>query len=485
MKKNKNIACCGLVVLALAGSVWADNQVSGAGGSSAVVRVDPAASAPALKPMNAVNNGPHRPRAGQTISTFHNFDTYAAAKIPFARIHDAAFNSSYGGEHSVDITGIFPDFSADENDPKSYDFACTDHYLKTIRDAGTEPFYRLGQKIDHRIKKYDSKMPADFAKWARICEHIVRHYNEGWADGFKWNITYWEIWNEPDLDPETVAPEARRCWSGSADDFDRFYRVAATHLKKCFPTIRVGGPALAWREEWGARFVKAAAAEPRVPMDFFSWHIYGSDPNEFAAKARRLRALLDTNGYEKTELVLNEWNYARNWGPGFLESVRAWQGFKGAAFVAQVMNVMQDSPCDLLMYYDARLGTVMNGMFGLTTRKRIKGYWPFYAWSRLTENGPRISATADADDVKAMVTLSEKGRLRVFLTRYTADDNVFGDKAVTLALPEGWRLTGEPRFCLVDEWTDYAETPYKLDGDKLTVLLAPNAFGLLEVEVGK
>ena len=25
--------------------------------------------------------------------------------------------------------------------------------------------------------------PKDYAKWARICEHVVRHYNEGWGWG--------------------------------------------------------------------------------------------------------------------------------------------------------------------------------------------------------------------------------------------------------------------------------------------------------------
>ena len=40
--------------------------------------------------------------------------------------------------------------------------------------------------------------PKDYAKWARICEHIITHYTEGWADGFNYKITYWEIWNEPE-----------------------------------------------------------------------------------------------------------------------------------------------------------------------------------------------------------------------------------------------------------------------------------------------
>ena len=87
------------------------------------VVVSPSVTVGPVKPMHAVNNGPICPKKDQIRG---NFDTYAAAKIPFARTHDAAFCASYGGEHTVDITAIFPNFDADENSPDAYDFAFTD-----------------------------------------------------------------------------------------------------------------------------------------------------------------------------------------------------------------------------------------------------------------------------------------------------------------------------------------------------------------------
>lgn len=81
-----------------------------------------------FKPMNAVNNGPvHKRHANDQYRS--NFETYRAAKIPYARNHDAAFWQGYGGEFSVDISAIFPNFDADVDDPASYDFACTDEYI--------------------------------------------------------------------------------------------------------------------------------------------------------------------------------------------------------------------------------------------------------------------------------------------------------------------------------------------------------------------
>ena len=76
-----------------------------------------------IKPMHAVNNGPIRARSDQSRG---NFDAYKAARIPFARNHDASHCATYGGPHCVDVANIFRDFNADPEDPANYDFLLTD-----------------------------------------------------------------------------------------------------------------------------------------------------------------------------------------------------------------------------------------------------------------------------------------------------------------------------------------------------------------------
>ena len=183
-----------------------------------------------IKPMHSVNNGPASIRGNGNDSYFRD------AAIPFARNHDANFAPAYGAPHTVDILAIFPDFDADENDPASYDFHLTDEYNERIMNAGTKVFYRLGNKIEHESKRYGAIPPKDPHKWARICEHIIRHMNEGWADGHHYGIEYWEIWNEPDLHPQ--------CWDGPEEQFFELFEIAARHLKACFPNLRIGGPAI-------------------------------------------------------------------------------------------------------------------------------------------------------------------------------------------------------------------------------------------------
>ncbi|MBO6020518.1 MAG: hypothetical protein J6P88_04945, partial [Clostridia bacterium] len=304
------------------------------------VKVDFAKTQGKIKPMNSVNNGPLGDH------DLKNTDFYAAARIPYARLHDSAFE----WRHTVDVHEIFPNFDADENDPASYDFTLTDVYLDSIEKVGTKIFYRLGTSIEHEIKRYGSIPPKDFHKWARICEHIIRHENEGWADGFHRGIEYWEIWNEPDL-------VGHQCWTGTISEYIELFDIAVRHLKKCFPDIKVGGPALTHvkRVEWWKEFIPYLK-EKKPPMDFFSFHRYASTTEQFTRDIAIVKDYMIECGYPDCELILNEWNYLLGWEPRetLLHSYRTIHTLKGAAFDAAVMIVCQNSPLDHLMYYDAR-----------------------------------------------------------------------------------------------------------------------------------
>ncbi|MBQ3150820.1 MAG: hypothetical protein IJB86_06210 [Clostridia bacterium] len=406
--------------------------------------------------MHAVNNGPcHRRHANDQYRS--NLDAFKEAEIPYARNHDAAFCATYGGEHSVDITGIFPNFDADENDPASYDFATTDEYIFVTLDAGTETFYRLGQKIEQYIKKFDTLPPKDFKKWAVICEHIIRHYNEGWADGYRLNIQYWEIWNEADLTPDD---STNKCtWGGTKAQFFEFYEIAAKHLKECFPHLKIGGPALAFNEAWANDFL-IYMSERNVPIDFFSWHIYAYDVERITAKAFRIKKLLCEHGYGDSESILNEWNYVKGWTDQFVYSIKTINGMKGAAFTMAVMSACHATPVDMLMYYDAR-PCVFNGLFDLYTYDKLKGYYPFLWYSKLYKLQCEVVCDSHIDDIYTLCGKDNDGKVTAVITYYTDDDTVTDEKLIHIDFGKD----GEFDIFLLDETHDgdYTETKKVLD----------------------
>ncbi|MBR5586859.1 MAG: hypothetical protein IKW02_02740 [Clostridia bacterium] len=373
----------------------------------------------AFKVLNATNGGPwHKRHASDQFRS--NFEDYKAARIPYSRNHDSGVIGIYGGPYSHDITNIFPNFDADENDPESYDFACTDESILTTLDAGTETFFRLGQTIEHQIKKHGTIPPKDFNKWARICEHIIRHYNYGWADGFELNIQYWEIWNEPDLDADD-SPN-KRTWGGTKAQFFDMYEIAAKHLKSCFPELKIGGPALAGAVTWADDFLKEMS-ERNVPIDFFSWHVYGTTPQKMLEKAGNLKELLVKYGYENAESILNEWNYVRGWREDFKYSILAIHGLKGAAFVMScICEAQKSNAIDMLMYYDTRPGAFC-GAFDYYSYEPLKGYYPLMWYGKFYDMESEIRCENEPENIYTLCGTDKDDKVLCIVTNYSEDDD--------------------------------------------------------------
>ena len=376
-----------------------------------------------VKPMHAVNNGPVSGRKTQKRS---NFETFKEARIPYSRNHDASFCPTYGGENIVDVHAIFKNFDADPYDPASYDFTLTDLFLENILAAGTKIYYRLGSKIEHCIKKYGTLVPKDFQKWAVICEHIIKHYNEGWADGFHWNIEYWEIWNEPE-----GHPDGSNCmWLGTQEEYFALYRTAATHLKNCFgDKIKIGGFAAtgfsALKYENSQRALQTGNTEGltdreaivlhrqtyylaflemlkehRPPIDFFSWHSYEPFDFNFIQQAYAEETLAEA-GYSDIEIHLNEWNTHH--------SVKEMGTAGAAASSAAMMCAMQETKMTMMNFYDARITTSdYCGLFDSRFRCPMATYDAFLAFGTLYALGAQAEVKGLGEDLYATAATNGK-----------------------------------------------------------------------------
>lgn len=380
------------------------------------IKVDFKQKKAAMKPVHGVGQPPF---VGADFSMFHYLKE---AGIPFSRLHDVG--GAYGGYRWVDIPNLFRDFDADPYDPASYDFTFTDLMINTLMENGVEPFFRLGVTIENQalIKSYRLDPPADYQKWAVICEHVIRHYTEGWADGFRHKITYWEIWNEPDNFED---PLENQMWKGTKEQYYELYDVASKHLKKCFPHLKIGGYASCGFYAIKGSFVANAASSPRTeyfieffdgflkyvkehgsPLDFFSWHSYDCvEENIFYAKYARQR--LDEAGFTDTETSCNEWN----------GKVKARGTLEHASETCAIMLAFQDLPVDTAMFYDARYGTSIYGsLFHPMTAKPLPAYYAFTAFNSLYtlknqvvlegDVGDALFAVAAANDTEGCIVIA-------------------------------------------------------------------------------
>ena len=352
----------------------------------------------ALGPVKPVNGVGQPPMVG-SLKNWPMMHYLKEAGIPYSRLHDVG--GRLGGGLFVDIPNLFPDFDADENDPKNYRFVFTDSLMKALEANGVEPFFRLGVTIENwvcypgKFPALRTKPPKDFAKWGRICEHVIRHYTEGWANGFKMKVEYWEIWNEP---------EGKAMFDAPFEEYMRLYGTVAPYLKGKFPHLKIGGYAsCGFYAGVDAEFVEAAAVsqdmkrfvdcartflaaarDNKWPLDFFSYHSY-SAPREALRQVRYADRLLDEYGFtrEKTKRIFDEWLPFPS-----LESLGS--AHQASAIAAELIG-LQNGPCDIACIYDARCGVgLFSPLFNPLTQKPHKAYWSFVAFNELRKRGTAV-----------------------------------------------------------------------------------------------
>ena len=433
------------------------------------VKVDWAAE---CGPVKAVNGVGQPPMIGK-LSNWSMFHYLKEAGIPYSRLHDVG--GWLGGGMFVDIPNLFPDFDADENDPASYRFCFTDSLMKGLVDNEVEPFFRLGVTIENFVT-YNVPFPAqhimppkDFAKWGRICEHVIRHYTEGWANGFKMKITYWEIWNEPENHPED---KLNPMFQAPFSEYIRLYGTVAPYLKAKFPHLKIGGYGhCGFYAAVGSDHVKAANSTPRTeyfvkcgkdflaavkangwPLDFFSYHSY-SDPKEALRQVRYARELLDEYGFKDVETCFNEWL------PKPSKPSRGTP--KQAAMIGAELIGLQNGPCDMAMIYDARCGVGnYSPLFNPLTETPHRAYYAFVAFNELRKLGTAVKCESTDERVWATAAKGRDGAKAVMIANYS-------DETIPLDLPK----FSAPKCRAISESHWYEEVPVPAEIGPDTVLL--------------
>lgn len=277
-------------------------------------------------------------------------DLYRALEIPETRFHDVVLENP--GIDLIDVSRIFPLFRLDENDPRNYNFEPTDRYLAQAREFGGELEFKFGELIEHEKVQYRVRPPQDIEKWARICLNIARHYNSGWANGFRWNIRRFSVWEEPDND--RLLTDAKK---GNYEKcYFKMYASVVRKLKAEWPDVQVGGPHTMSAGKTFEAFVRYCATE-NLPLDFAAYTSYLSNPKAFVKVACSARKILDECGFDKTEIEISEWHSKPViWDfndPRYGSSIA---GPFSAAYSAAVLTLGQDAPIDRMFYYAAHIG---------------------------------------------------------------------------------------------------------------------------------
>jgi hypothetical protein len=282
-----------------------------------------------------------------------------------------------------------------------------------------EPFFRLGISYSDPVREREFLLPPeDYEKWAQICEHIILHYNEGWAQGFHYDIEYWEIWNEPE-NSDDIADN--HFWIGTDEAFFRLYDVASKYLKQKFPGLKIGGYGSCGFYALTKTNAINTGATPRnqyfvtyyknfldyiqshgSPMDFFSWHSYTTTKKN-AQYIKYVKETLSKAGYGDAEIICDEWNY----NPTENDQLDRRYG----ANQTSMLLMFQNAGLDMAHYYDGDDdGQLWAGLF--VKGQPSSAYYGFWAFGQLYRLGrqAKIGNLRLAKDLYAVAAAGEDGQ---------------------------------------------------------------------------
>ena len=311
-----------------------------------------------------------------------------------------------------------------------YHWATLDKSIEAILATHAKPIFCLCFKPKLLYPKIDQKIvhPNDYKKWEELIFELVKHCNQE----KKFGIEYWEIGNEVDIGEDGGCP-----YLFQPDDYVTYYAHTAKAILRADKKAKIGGPALAGYNSDIGTVLIAACGRGIAPLDFFSWHVYSSEPEDFRKSIKTIRArLAKFPRLKNCETIIDEWNMLLdkpNLAPGFQP-----------AFILETTAAFLDEGLSRAAYYHIRDSFVDEEQFAKFTSKsgaefvakwwntmpQYDGLWdnqgqvrPAYSAFKLLSllHGRRLEISGTGSEIKALAT-TNSGSINVVLWNFSREE---------------------------------------------------------------
>lgn len=291
-----------------------------------------------------------------------------------------------------------------------YDWTKLDAIVSDITNAGAVPFFSISY-MPPAISKGDIlDFPNDWGEWGQVVSATVGHYSRDYKGGL--NEVIYEVWNEPDLFGG---------WKmGGSKNYVTLYSTAANAANRVTGTkpFKIGGPATTgFYPAWVTGFYDKL--DNTVRIDFFSWHRYSADIDDFVKDATTAKQMMETRIARSQYLYISEWGV----NP---ERSAAYDGRWAAAHFLAVNTALEETAIDLALAFEVMDGAPgdkqFHGGWGMVTNPKYGAVAKkprFKALEMISKlDGAKLPTLGNGTYVTAMATVDQKGVMRILATNY-------------------------------------------------------------------
>lgn len=310
-------------------------------------------------------------------------------------------------DHLFDFYGVV---NGEKNGRMTYDFSRLDKIINDILAAGAKPLLSLSYMPPVISSGDVTDPPTNWSDWEMVVKTTIEHYsgrnNRNLAD------VYYEVWNEPDLFGN---------WKTYGDKDYRllyFYAAKGAEASQNTNPFKIGGPATtAFYSNWLDDFVKYVY-QNNLRLDFFSWHKYSLNPQDFLEDINFIDSLLASHG---GSYLLPK--FMTEWGSDPENSAVHDNNFDAAHTIAVIRQILgrvdlaftfeiKDGPSPEGKQFWGRWGILTHESAGLAKKPR------YFALTLLNKmSGRRLSLTGEGSWITGFAAKDGQS-IRVILVNY-------------------------------------------------------------------
>jgi hypothetical protein len=270
----------------------------------------------------------------------------------------------------------------------NWNFSGLDGILSTIFASGAQPVFTICDfpgGVAHSTNSIGDITNADWNAYATFMGGVVNRYNVQKVLGTNNIVHYWEMWNEPELEPDgTFASES---------DYGVFVQTVGNAMKAVDPTIKLIGPVADYTDFSSSGWVSYTAKNLSTQIDILCWHDYGPSaagtgnsvymgwtPLNYQTNMETVKSggggLFEGPGGKLYGGAITEYNmsYADN---GATFDLMYHNEFDATFAASAIINAMKGD-ADLFAFYN--LAEAGGNLLGLLNNTTFSPYTPYYAF---------------------------------------------------------------------------------------------------------